>query len=187
MRTFHSCRYDWLHANTHRTCAWISHTCRANDAHIIQWRKMSSNCFSFVFNIEVYGDKTMQVWITVSFVLKFTGNLVLTRLHTGPKKIPVLCISSTVSFCFVLFHSGLFSAITSSMEEEIIGPCATWTEVEIKCKILKLSFSFIFKVTKHKAYWDYWIAGVLHIHASTENSIYVKTGLEILRVRSSIY
>ncbi len=64
-----------LAANTHRTCAWISHARRANVGHIIQWRKMISSSFKFAINIEVYGDKTTQVSITVSFVLKLIGSL----------------------------------------------------------------------------------------------------------------
>ncbi len=43
-------------------------------------------CFLIIINIEVYGDKTTQVSITVSFVLKLTGSPVLTQLRTGPKK-----------------------------------------------------------------------------------------------------
>ncbi len=42
-------------------------------------------CFLIIINIEVYGDKTTQVSITVSFLLKLTGSPVLTQLRTGPK------------------------------------------------------------------------------------------------------
>ncbi len=108
--TFH---HHWLHANTHThthtSCARISHAHRANDIHINQWRKMSSCCFYFFINIEVYVYKTTQVSITVSFVLKITGSPVLTQLRTGPKitgsRYPSLLIPNLWCFFFKLHVS----------------------------------------------------------------------------------